>query len=112
MVSRGLGFARARFHRVLQRHGCRTTDHFAGFQITGHYGAAELARLIRELPDGVTEFMCHPGFCTEELRTAPTRLKESRQRELDALTSDEVRAAVEQSGVELTSYRDLIPAEG
>ena len=112
MVSRGLGFARARFHRVLQRHGCRTTDHFAGFQITGHYGAAELARLIRELPDGVTEFMCHPGFCTEELRAAPTRLKESRQRELDALTSDEVRAAVEQSGIELTSYRDLIPAEG
>ncbi len=40
VLSNGLGFARARFHRVLTRHGCRTTDHFAGFQITGHYDAA------------------------------------------------------------------------
>jgi len=107
MVSRGLGFARARFHRVLTRHGCRTTDHFAGFQITGHYGAPELARLIRELPEGVTEFMCHPGFCTEELRAAPTRLKESRQRELDALTSGEVRAAIEESNVTLARYSEI-----
>jgi predicted glycoside hydrolase/deacetylase ChbG (UPF0249 family) len=106
-VSRGLGFARARFHRVLTRHGCRTTDHFAGFQITGHYDGVELARLIRQLPEGVTEFMCHPGFCTEELQAARTRLKESRQRELDALTSAEVRAAIQESGVTLASYGDI-----
>jgi predicted glycoside hydrolase/deacetylase ChbG (UPF0249 family) len=107
LVSRGLGFARARFHRVLTRHGCRTTDHFAGFQITGHYDAAELARLIRNLPEGVTEFMCHPGFCTEELQASRTRLKESRQRELEALTSAEVRAAIEQSHVTLARYTEI-----
>jgi chitin disaccharide deacetylase len=107
VVSRGLGFARARFHRVLTRHGCRTTDHFAGFQMTGHYDSIELARLIRGLPDGVTEFMCHPGFCTEELLAARTRLKQSRRRELDALTSDEVRAAVQQSGVTLARYAEI-----
>jgi predicted glycoside hydrolase/deacetylase ChbG (UPF0249 family) len=106
-VSRGLGFARARFHRVLTRQGCRTTDHFAGFQITGHYDAAELARLIRDLPEGSTEFMCHPGFCTEELQAARTRLKESRRRELDALTSDEVRAAIQESGVTLARYDEI-----
>jgi predicted glycoside hydrolase/deacetylase ChbG (UPF0249 family) len=107
LVSKGLGFARARFHRVLKRHGCRTTDHFAGFQITGNYDAAELARLIRQLPEGVTEFMCHPGFCTEELQAARTRLKESRRRELDALTSAEVRAAIEESGVTLARYAEI-----
>ncbi|HTW66247.1 MAG TPA: ChbG/HpnK family deacetylase, partial [Bryobacteraceae bacterium] len=107
MISRGLGLARARFHRVLTRRGCRTTDHFAGFQITGHYDAAELARLIRALPDGVTEFMCHPGFCTEELQAARTRLKESRRRELDALVSPEVRAALDESGVTLTRYPEI-----
>jgi len=107
VVSRGLGFARARFHRVLTRHGCRTTDHFAGFQITGHYDGAELARLIRDLPEGVTEFMCHPGFCTEELQAARTRLKESRRRELDALTSAEVRAAIEESNVTLARYAEI-----
>jgi chitin disaccharide deacetylase len=107
VVSRGLGFARARFHRVLTRHGCRTTDHFAGFQITGHYDGAELAKLIRDLPEGVTEFMCHPGFCTEELQAARTRLKESRRRELDALTSAEVRAAIEESNVTLARYAEI-----
>jgi chitin disaccharide deacetylase len=106
-VSRGLSFVRALFHRVLTRYGCRTTDHFAGFQITGHYDAAELARLIRDLPEGVTEFMCHPGFCTEELQAARTRLKESRRRELDALTSAEVRAAIEESGVTLARYAEI-----
>jgi predicted glycoside hydrolase/deacetylase ChbG (UPF0249 family) len=107
MVSRGLGFARTRFHRALARQGCRTTDHFAGFQITGHYDAAELALLIRELPEGVTEFMCHPGFCTAELQASRTRLKESRRRELDALTSVQVRAALDESGVTLTRYAEI-----
>lgn len=107
MVSKTLGFARARFHRVLARSGCRTTDHFAGFQLTGHYDAAELARLIRQLPDGVTEFMCHPGFCTQELQATRTRLKESRRRELDALTSREVRQAIEESNVTLARYPEI-----
>ena len=107
VVSKTLGFARARFHRVLARHHLRTTDHFAGFQMTGHYDAAELARLIRQLPDGVTEFMCHPGFCTQELQAARTRLKESRRRELDALTSAVVRKAIEESNVKLARYPEI-----
>jgi chitin disaccharide deacetylase len=93
--------------RWLPARGCRSTDHFAGFRLTGRYGAAELAEVIRNLPEGSTEFMCHPGLCTEELRAARTRLKDSRRRELDALTSPEVRAALEESGVKLARYRDL-----
>jgi predicted glycoside hydrolase/deacetylase ChbG (UPF0249 family) len=98
---------RRRFHRVLERHGCRTTDHFAGFQMTGRFRAAELAALIRALPEGITELMCHPGFCREELRRAPTRLKESREEELRALTAPEARQELEKAGVRLASYRDL-----
>ena len=92
---------------VLRRRGCRTTDHFSGFSLTGKYDAAQLSKVIRRLPEGVTEFMCHPGFCTDELRAARTRLKESRKRELDALISPEVRAALDQAGVTLTRYADL-----
>jgi chitin disaccharide deacetylase len=106
-TSQALGVMRSRLGRVLARHGCRSTDHFAGFQITGRYNAAELAQLIRGLPEGSTEFMCHPGICGDELRGARTRLKESRERELRALTSPEVRAALAESGVELVSYRSL-----
>ena len=106
-TSQALGVARSRFARVLARHGCRSTDHFAGFQITGRYDATELVQLIRALPEGSTEFMCHPGICGAELRAAPTRLKESRERELRALTSAEVRAALAESGVQLVTYRGL-----
>jgi len=107
VVSRGLGFARRRFSRVLAAHRCRTTDHFAGFAITGNYDADELAALIRNLPEGSTEFMCHPGFCSDELRAARTRLKESRVKELEALTSPLVREALDSAGVRVLSYRDL-----
>ena len=72
---------------MLERHACRTTDHFAGFQLTGHFRAPELAQLIRDLPEGLTEFMCHPGYCGDALRQARTRLKESRERELEALVA-------------------------
>jgi predicted glycoside hydrolase/deacetylase ChbG (UPF0249 family) len=106
-TSQALGVVRRRFARVLARHGCRSTDHFAGFQITGRYNAAELAQLIRALPEGSTEFMCHPGICGDELRGARTRLKESRERELRALTSPEARAALTESGVQLVTYCGL-----
>lgn len=104
-VSRAFGLVRGRFQRVLTSHHCRMTDHFAGFQITGNYDGPELARLIAQLPVGTTEFMCHPGYCTDELRAERTRLKESRERELNALTSPEVRTALQTSGVELANYR-------
>jgi predicted glycoside hydrolase/deacetylase ChbG (UPF0249 family) len=107
-ASDSLQALRARFHRVLARHGCRTTDHFAGFQLTGRFRAPELAQLIRDLPEGVTEFMCHPGYCGGDLRRARTRLKESRERELEALVAPEVRAALTEAGVELVNYR-LLP---
>lgn len=107
LVARSISFARRSFERTLAANGCRAAEHFAGFQITGRYDAQELAALIRSLPEGLTEFMCHPGFCTAELRAARTRLKESRQRELEALTSAEVRAALEEAGVRLSGYRNI-----
>lgn len=106
-TSDGLQFLRTRFHRVLEQHGCCTTDHFAGFQITGRFRTGELVRLIQSLPEGVTEFMCHPGRCRSELRKASTRLKESREAELEALLAPESRRALIDSGVQLVNYRVL-----
>jgi len=93
--------------RIVKLHDCRATDHFAGFRMTGRYDAPALAAFIRSLPAGLTEFMCHPGKCTGELRSAATRLKDSRQLELEALTAEETRRALDESGVELVSYRGL-----
>jgi chitin disaccharide deacetylase len=107
LTSAALGLLRPRFHGVLERQNCRTTDHFAGFQITGRFRAAELVELLARLPEGSTELMCHPGFCTDALRQAHTRLKESRAEELCALTAAEVRAALERNAIDLVNYAGL-----
>ena len=107
ILTSAMGAFRGRFERILRDRGCRTTDHFAGFRITGLYDTAELCALIRQLPEGVTELMTHPGVCTEELRAARTRLKASRESELRALVSGEVKRALAEAGVQLVRYRDL-----
>ena len=96
-----------RFQSALALHHCRSTDWFAGFRLTGRYRSEDLRNVIHALPEGVTEFMCHPGRCGDDLRAARTRLKESREEELRALTSPEVRAALADAGVTLASFRDL-----
>ncbi len=108
ITSRLLGVPRKRFNATLAARGCRTTDHFAGFRITGRFRTPELVTLIGQLPPGTVEFMCHPGHCGDELGAARTRLKESREAELRALTAPETRQALEAAGVQLATYRDLL----
>jgi len=107
-MSQALQAVRGRFHRTLARRQCVTTDWFAGFQITGHLGPRTVVHLLDHLPAGTTEFMVHPGFCTAELRAARTRLKESRERELQALVDPQVQEAVRRNGIHLVGY-DRLP---
>ena len=107
LTNRAIGLLRPRFHNVLEKHHCRTTDHFAGFLVTGRLKTRELVGLLDSLPEGSTELMCHPGRCGAALRTARTRLKESREAELRALTATEVREAVARGGIELVNYGEL-----
>lgn len=102
-VALGMRVARPGFARALGE--LKTTDHFAGFQITGTLKQSNLIETLERLPQGLTEFMCHPGKLGPELRVAATRLKESRQMELSALVSPEVRSTIERRGIELVSYR-------
>lgn len=112
LISRGFGAVRGRFHRVLAAHGCRSTDYFAGFQITGRFDAGHVVALLLSLPDGSTEFMCHPGHCTDELRGMRTRLKESRRQELEALTDPRVKDTVRDQGIRLSRFADLEQTSG
>jgi predicted glycoside hydrolase/deacetylase ChbG (UPF0249 family) len=107
-VGAALGLLRRRFHRVLKLHGRRTTDHFAGFRITGRFRTAGLVDLLDAIPNGSTELMCHPGHCGEPLRRARTRLKESREHELEALVAPEVRQALQRNGIDLVNYTGLV----
>lgn len=98
------------FEDRLRKAGCRTADYFAGFVATGRLDGLWLARLLRRLPQGVGELVCHPGICGPELLAAETRLKASREVELKALCSSRARRAVSEAGIELVSYRELAAA--
>ena len=104
-VALGMGLMRPRFASALN--GLRTTDHFTGFQVTGALNDERLARTLEQLPEGLTEFMCHPGRLGPELRSARTRLKESRAIELAALVSPGTRSALERYGIELVGFRGI-----
>jgi len=93
--------------RAIAEAGLRTTDAFTGFAWTGAFTEKDLVKLMPALPEGVTEFMCHPGKLGGELEGANTRLKGSRVQELRALTHPATRAAVEAAGVQLVRFREL-----
>jgi len=93
--------ARAIAHRA----GLATTDYFCGIAHTGVLTRQGVATLLKNLPDGTTEFMCHPGYADQDLRQSPTRLQQSRQTELDILTDPGLRKLVATTGIRLISYR-------
>ena len=95
----------AEFYRRLARgSGVRFTDHFLGFHLTGSFTEETFAWALGGLEDGLTEFMCHPGLLGDELAAAPTRLKEARVRELDALVSPRIRRLLDDMGVCLRRF--------
>ena len=95
------------FAERLRDSACRTTDYFAGFAATGSLTGSWLASLLATLPDGLGEFVCHPGVYGPELEAADTRLKESREAEMEALCSTAVKRAVADHGVRIVAFREL-----
>lgn len=95
------------FERALRRHGLKAPDRLAGFRLTGALTPARLQRIIEQARGGLTELVCHPGICDAELQALPTRLKQQRQIELDALCAPGVKEAIARSGVRLCNFREL-----
>ncbi|MCL6546784.1 MAG: ChbG/HpnK family deacetylase, partial [Bryobacteraceae bacterium] len=99
--------------RRLGKHGCRMADQLLGFAETGRLDQDRLLVLVRQIPPGLSELLCHPGYCRSELRASTaTRLKESRELELEALTSPAVRQGLEDYGVRLVNYSSVEAAFG
>jgi predicted glycoside hydrolase/deacetylase ChbG (UPF0249 family) len=69
--------------------------------------AATIQAVAEALPEGTWEMVCHPGYNDSELAALRTRLRASREQELQVLTSAEARSLLAKSGIELISYREL-----
>ncbi|HKX26203.1 MAG TPA: ChbG/HpnK family deacetylase [Blastocatellia bacterium] len=109
LITQALGsFGIAQLCRIsaarLEAARVRTTDAFHGVTRTGFWTRPWLLDLIRSLPEGVSELMCHPGYQDPQLGAVKTRLRESRVTELRLLTDPEVRALVRECPVQLVDY--------
>ncbi len=86
------------------RAGIATADYFCGIAQTGELTREGLEFLLKILPEGTTELMCHPGYADEALHKSATRLQDSRQRELEILTDTRIRNLVASQGIRLINY--------
>jgi chitin disaccharide deacetylase len=102
--ARGLKLLARDAREQAERANISTADYFCGIAQTGEMTKEGLARLLRNLPDGTTELMSHPGYVDEALQNSPTRLQASRQTELEILTDCEIRNIVASHGIRLIDY--------
>jgi len=98
---------KATFTHETERTGVLTTDGTFGVVSTGALDLSLFAAIVGCIPEGTWEFVCHPGYNDPELDGVRTRLRSSRVKEMEVLTSPEARRLLQQRGIELISYRDL-----
>jgi len=82
-------------------------DGTVGIVATGVMDIPLFESIVKSLPEGTWELVCHPGYNDAELAGIRTRLRDSRAQELQLLTSSQAREILARSGVQLVSYRDL-----
>jgi chitin disaccharide deacetylase len=90
------------------RAGIATADYFCGIAQTGELTLEGVAKLLRGLPEGTTELMCHPGFVDGDLARSVTRLQKSRGLEVEILTDKGIRNLVAEQGIRLIDYNFVV----
>ena len=73
------------FRRIVAEEGFTTSDGAIGVLATGTLNEATITSLLRSAPPGTWELVTHPGYNDVALGDVRTRLRESRQVELEAL---------------------------
>jgi hopanoid biosynthesis associated protein HpnK len=101
------GFAR-KFHSTVAQADFVTTHGTLGIEVTGTLDETLFHAIAESIPEGTWEFVCHPGYNDADLQEANTRLRESRETELRVLTLPAAREILEQKGIQLICYRDLV----
>jgi len=95
------------FRSEVAAHGLLTPDGSFGVVVTGALTQALFDAVIGCIPEGTWEFVCHPGYSDADLGKIKTRLRRSRDVELQILTSEAARTTLQRHGIELISYNSI-----
>ena len=95
------------FREAVDREGFATPNGTLGIEVTGALDETLFRVIADAIPEGTWEFVCHPGYNDTDLQIAKTRLRASREVELQVLTNPKAREVLSQAGIQLISYREL-----
>jgi predicted glycoside hydrolase/deacetylase ChbG (UPF0249 family) len=86
--------------------GISTTDHFRGLYLKGRLSLSTLNDLLQTLPEGLTEWMVHPGRVPSAPFSGPFSgfSTKEREQELETLLHRDFRLALLEAGVTLTQF--------
>jgi predicted glycoside hydrolase/deacetylase ChbG (UPF0249 family) len=91
---------------TMEASGIKFPENFFGLAQTGALGPKKLSQIIRDLPDGTSEIMCHPGLGNTELMK---RLNWGRgwDKEFRAVTDEKIKALLKAKQVELINFSGI-----
>ena len=79
-------------------------DGMYGFEVGGCLTRSALEQILRKIPDGLYELICHPGEDDTETRRRYSHWGYRWVEELEALTAPETRVVLKEQGIALTSF--------
>ena len=93
-------------------YGVKQAPGFGGSQTSPEEKVQNFIAMIHGLSPGIWLFVDHPGYDTEELRgvghVGYENVATDREGVTRAFTDERVRAAIQEKGIKLISYRDLL----
>ncbi len=95
------------FKKQVAAHGMTTPDGSFGVVVTGALTQNLFDAVVGCIPEGTWEFVCHPGYNDADMEKIRTRLRSSRDVELQILTSDATKTTLRRHGIELISYKSI-----
>src|SRR5215471_3631297 len=82
LVGRGVSALARRLRQKLAEAELACPTHFYGISETGFLDSRGILEVLRQLPEGTSELMCHPGYVDAELARTGTRLLGEREIEV------------------------------
>jgi len=79
-------------------------DGMYGFEVSGCLTRRAIEQILRKIPDGLYELICHPGEDDAETRRQYSHWGYQWAEELEALTAPETRVVLKKQGIALTSF--------
>jgi len=98
--------AQAEINDILAGEVPRWPDHFESGFYDRTATLGDLLLILANLPEGITELMCHPGYA-DDLLTFRNDYTVKREAELAALTHTSVREMIRAEGIALVRFGDL-----